>query len=508
MTKFNDRKIFLFSKFIFDFSLLILLSGSKIYCQCCTCSSYGAELVYNGDFTLGNVGFTTSYAYATHASPGWYGIATDPHSANSGWASCSDHTSGSGNEMWIDLSASSSINVWAEIISNIQPHTNYLFSCWVCTLDLLGPGILQFAINGNLVGYPFSAPLTECNWIKFCFLWNSDTSTSAAIVITNQSQFSQGNDIALDDISFRQCQLNTYSNANVSICKYQSYMLPGGILVSAPGTYYDTLASYLGCDSIIITTISESHIVHDSVYMQHVSCFGMDDGALQLFAWGGQSPYNFDLENSTSDSSGSFQHLGAGNYSFTITDQNGCTVADNCIITQPDDIILSVTPNDTIIDINRKLKLITACNYSNATFQWYPDLFLSCNTCSSPFTTPPINISYRLVASVIIDGNTCVADTGVIIKTKPVFIIPSGFTPNHDGTNDYFSIYNSYPENIIKFQILIYNRWGQKIFSSSDFKFKWYGESQKGVYVYTISYQLQGNLKEEPPLNGMITLIK
>jgi gliding motility-associated-like protein len=285
-------------------------------------------------------------------------------------------------------------------------------------------------------------------------------------------------------------------------------MLPGGILVSAPGTYYDTLASYLGCDSIIITTISESHIVHDSVYMQHVSCFGMDDGALQLFAWGGQSPYNFDLENSTSDSSGSFQHLGAGNYSFTITDQNGCTVADNCIITQPDDIILSVTPNDTIIDINRKLKLITACNYSNATFQWYPDLFLSCNTCSSPFTTPPINISYRLVASVIIDGNTCVADTGVIIKTKPVFIIPSGFTPNHDGTNDYFSIYNSYPENIIKFQILIYNRWGQKIFSSSDFKFKWYGESQKGVYVYTISYQLQGNLKEEPPLNGMITLIK
>lgn len=508
MGKLNALKAHYFLKSVLGYLVLTLYTASCVMAQCCTCSLFGPELVLNGDFSLGNTAFTTSYTYGSNASPGRYGIATNPHQANNGWASCADHSSGTGNMMWVDLSGSSSINVWTQVVNNLQPHTQYLFSCWVTTLDLLGPGILQFAINGNLVGTPFTAPLTECDWIKFCVMWNSGMNTTATIRITNQSQFSSGNDIALDDISFRQCQLNTYNNVSVSICPNQSYTLPSGINVTTPGTYYDTLVSYLGCDSIIETNIVSSANLNDSVSVKSVSCFGKADGTLQIYAGGGQAPYTFNLHNIAINSNGGFRQLSAGNYFYTVTDQNGCSISNTCNIIEPDKVIISVSPDDTIIDINQSIQLNVTSNYSNTVLNWSPNLYLSCNTCTSTFTTPQRDITYLINGYVTIDGNQCIGETEITIATKPTFIIPQCFTPNNDGVNEYFTIYNSYPENIYSFRIMVHNRWGQKLYSSNDYNFRWYGAGEPGVYVYTINYQLRGGVQKNYVLKGTITVLK
>jgi gliding motility-associated-like protein/uncharacterized repeat protein (TIGR01451 family) len=61
------------------------------------------------------------------------------------------------------------------------------------------------------------------------------------------------------------------------------------------------------------------------------------------------------------------------------------------------------------------------------------------------------------------------------------FFIPEGYSPNDDGINDFFVIrgIDSYPEN----SIVIFNRWGNKVFEASPYKNTWDGKSTMGLRV-------------------------
>jgi gliding motility-associated-like protein len=84
------------------------------------------------------------------------------------------------------------------------------------------------------------------------------------------------------------------------------------------------------------------------------------------------------------------------------------------------------------------------------------------------------------------------------------YFIPNTFTPNGDGLNDKFKITT---QNKCKyFNLKIYNRWGNLIFSTEGFEVSWDGkfngrEVPEGVYVYLIN----DGLKE---VGGTVTLFK
>ena len=84
--------------------------------------------------------------------------------------------------------------------------------------------------------------------------------------------------------------------------------------------------------------------------------------------------------------------------------------------------------------------------------------------------------------------------------------IPNAFSPNGDGTNDYFRVYG----NVDYFFMKIYNRWGENIFTTRTIDFKWDG-SYKGVpcpmevYVYFIIAEKEGKTIK---YKGDITLIR
>ena len=87
-------------------------------------------------------------------------------------------------------------------------------------------------------------------------------------------------------------------------------------------------------------------------------------------------------------------------------------------------------------------------------------------------------------------------------------VIPNAFSPNNDGINDRLC-FN--PENIVTFHILIYNRWGQVVFSSSDINDCWDGTFRNepclpGVYTYTCRITCHTGLQNE--FKGDITLIR
>lgn len=81
-------------------------------------------------------------------------------------------------------------------------------------------------------------------------------------------------------------------------------------------------------------------------------------------------------------------------------------------------------------------------------------------------------------------ANICVIDTVTII-------LPTSFTPNDDDLNDVFKIEST---ALAKFSMTIYNRWGEKLYYSENYKEGWNGYYKGKLcptdyYVYYISYK-------------------
>lgn len=69
--------------------------------------------------------------------------------------------------------------------------------------------------------------------------------------------------------------------------------------------------------------------------------------------------------------------------------------------------------------------------------------------------------------------------------------VPTAFTPNGDGVNDYLYPLNAYKAKELEFRV--YNRWGQQVFETKDWTNKWDGTingvpQASGVYAWYLSY--------------------
>ncbi|TPG36389.1 hypothetical protein, partial [Flavobacterium pectinovorum] len=166
------------------------------------------NLITNGDFEQGNVGFTSNHNYKSGTgatliyATGSYGIATDPKLVHNAFASMVDHTTGTGKMMVVNGSTAANVVVWSQKVSGIKPNTKYLFSAYLASCTSSAPAILSFTINNQKQGDNIS-PNGVAAWTQFYAEWNSGSTTGDAIItITNLQAGDNGNDFALDDISF------------------------------------------------------------------------------------------------------------------------------------------------------------------------------------------------------------------------------------------------------------------------------------------------------------------
>jgi gliding motility-associated-like protein len=113
----------------------------------------------------------------------------------------------------------------------------------------------------------------------------------------------------------------------------------------------------------------------------------------------------------------------------------------------------------------------------------------------------------------VVSDSGCVAYDTVRIrinKKYPIYI-PNAFTPNGDGANDFFEVFGN-KKTWLEMNIVVFNRWGEKIFESSDMNFQWdgtfkgeYQNPQVYVYEFTLTYINGYTL---PKQKGSITLIR
>ncbi len=130
-----------------------------------------------------------------------------------------------------------------------------------------------------------------------------------------------------------------------------------------------------------------------------------------------------------------------------------------------------------------------------------------------PENFPKTGAETTYPVSLIVRDNAGCADTAVhvirVLKTCYI-AVPSAFTPNGDGNNDYL-----YPLNAVKAQNLdfnVYNRYGQLVFHTADWTKKWDGRvgghlQSSGTFAWTLRYH-NPNTGKEVILKGTSVLIR
>ena len=119
---------------------------------------------------------------------------------------------------------------------------------------------------------------------------------------------------------------------------------------------------------------------------------------------------------------------------------------------------------------------------------------------------PSVTTTYRVLCT-LCSGEEFTDEVTVYVSPY----IPNAFTPNGDGLNDYFRILGLPPENITQFNIQIFNRWGQVVFSSKDILEGWDGTMKgefcpEGNYIWVIFYE--DNKKTRTSNKGTLTLVR
>ncbi|HEX7846248.1 MAG TPA: SBBP repeat-containing protein [Chitinophagaceae bacterium] len=109
-------------------------------------------------------------------------------------------------------------------------------------------------------------------------------------------------------------------------------------------------------------------------------------------------------------------------------------------------------------------------------------------------------------------SNNCGIAMDEIIVTDGIcdIFFPSAFTPNNDGKNDQFGMIGQV--NLSEFHLSVFNRWGQKVFSTNDASKRWNGslKGQKqntGIFVWYCTFKKSGN-PVSMSMKGTVALIR
>lgn len=178
---------------------------------------------------------------------------------------------------------------------------------------------------------------------------------------------------------------------------------------------------------------------------------------------------------------------GVNNFTVTGTDANGCIGTDNVTVTVLPNPVASlgsltsntIDPNQSVTFSNTSI-LSTNFNFNFGNSQ----TLTTSNSTDTPTITYSTPGSYLVILEA--ENGFCSDFDSLLVTVNPFlpvsFIVPNIITPNNDGKNDVFdmSIVNA-----VSADIIIVNRWGNKIAEISGVNPTWSaGEEKEGVYFY------------------------
>jgi len=194
-------------------------------------------------------------------------------------------------------------------------------------------------------------------------------------------------------------------------------------------------------------------------------------------------------------------------YTAFITDKFNCTDTVTADVHMYPDISVAAQPADTIVKYGTQLQLYAVAENASV-YLWQPVAHLS-----DAWIKDPLAVVYEPTDYIITVSNEhgCKSSdtTHIRVDFRDKIFIPSAFSPNDDGLNDIFRAGNISFQKITEFAV--FNRWGSKVFSTTDSKKGWDGNyngtpQPLGTYFYIIRIAYPDGYTEV--YKGDVTLIR
>ncbi len=193
---------------------------------------------------------------------------------------------------------------------------------------------------------------------------------------------------------------------------------------------------------------------------------------------------------------------------YTLTGSSGiCSNTDSVTVVVNPLPSISLT-NDLSITQGSSIMLSAT---SGGTYSWSPTTALSCSNCASPTATPFASTTYCVNVT---DSNGCASSECVNITVDiqcGELFVPNVFSPNGDGKNDVLEVKIN-PNCVTDYNMLIFDRWGEKVFESNDINLSWDGTYKvKALDNATFVYYLKITLiNTDAPVSkkGNVSIIK
>ncbi|NRA51393.1 MAG: gliding motility-associated C-terminal domain-containing protein [Phaeodactylibacter sp.] len=289
--------------------------------------------------------------------------------------------------------------------------------------------------------------------------------------------------------------------------------------IDGPGTYTLLVTNVEnGCTATDEVDVTQDIPEATATTIQPL-CFG-DMGQINFEnITGGAPPYLYSIDGGEAfQNSPSFQVMASGTYNLIVQDVNGCEAALTTSITQPDSLILLLVPETVEINFGESHPIQLQSNYPLNELKdivWSPNPGLDCYDCLTPNASPGISTVYQVSAT---NNNGCrdIANIRIAVnKNLPVFI-PSGFSPNGDGNNNWFTVYAEVGVIVNIRSMQVFSRWGEKVFENQNFQPNtpqegWDGffrnqTLNSGVFAYVVEVELIDGSTEI--LRGDVTLTR
>lgn len=174
----------------------------------------------------------------------------------------------------------------------------------------------------------------------------------------------------------------------------------------AAGFYLVTVTDNNGCVFIDSVTLNRPDTIGVTDVITDVLCNGFFDGGIDITVTGGVNPYSYNWSNS--ETTEDITNIGPGNYSVTVTDQNGCTYIHTATVIELSPIVVSTASSNVLCygESNGSIDLTITGGTPSYSFNW-----------SNSETTEDIsNLAEGNYSITITDANGCTYDDTIYIS--------------------------------------------------------------------------------------------
>ncbi|MFK8054737.1 MAG: choice-of-anchor L domain-containing protein [Saprospiraceae bacterium] len=283
------------------------------------------------------------------------------------------------------------------------------------------------------------------------------------------------------------------------------------------GDYELLVTDANGCvlrDTAIIGTASTVSLSGEGF---GVSCNGDRDGAIELNAFGGNGPYQYQISGVDFNIFSEFRYLQPNRYWALAMDRDGCP-SDTMYLTveEPQPIIVEAG-EEIEIELGESVEMFAQVFNSQGMvdYLWLPNdsTIFSCQSCPNPTVRPTFQ---GIIQVQVIDSTGCEAEDYIRIKLRKELqaLVPTGFTPNNDGRDDRLLIHGKAGTEVISFKV--FDRWGDVVFADGGYRVNdenrgWNGRikdayANGGVYIWEAKLRYIDGAIET--LTGQTTLVR